>query len=125
MAVTDPRKPRCRAHNRQGGQCQHLSIPGGTVCRWHGGASPVVKIAAAERLRRMQPHALDVYQDLLDDQSAQIRLATCRDLFDRTGLGMEHQADGAAAELHVTVTFDRAEVDIGPTLALDGHTPQG
>lgn len=40
----------CTAHNRAGGQCRRSAIPGGTVCHNHGGASPQVKAAAAERV---------------------------------------------------------------------------
>jgi hypothetical protein len=43
---------RCLGTNRQGERCKRSAVPGGTVCRWHGGASPNARRAAAERLAR-------------------------------------------------------------------------
>ena len=42
--------PRCTAHNRQGSPCRTHPVPGLTVCRLHGGATPVPKNAATRRL---------------------------------------------------------------------------
>jgi hypothetical protein len=39
----------CRATSRTGKQCKNKAIPGGTVCRLHGGASPHVASKAAVR----------------------------------------------------------------------------
>lgn len=39
----------CRATSRTGNRCKHKAIPGGTVCRFHGGASPHVASKAAVR----------------------------------------------------------------------------
>jgi hypothetical protein len=39
----------CRATSRTGKQCKNKAIPGGTVCRFHGGASPHVASKAAVR----------------------------------------------------------------------------
>jgi hypothetical protein len=50
--------PQCIATNRQGGQCRRQAIKGGTVCRYHGGASPQVKRAAEARAARMEAHAI-------------------------------------------------------------------
>lgn len=40
----------CVAHNRQGEPCGRSAIPGGTVCRYHGGSIQRVKRKAAERV---------------------------------------------------------------------------
>lgn len=41
----------CAANSRNtGNRCRSLAIPGGTVCRLHGGSLPVVKAKAKERL---------------------------------------------------------------------------
>ncbi|HOW01130.1 MAG TPA: hypothetical protein PLY19_06640 [Rhodoglobus sp.] len=45
----DPER-RCTATRRSGERCRQRSIPGGTVCRVHGGATPVAKAAAERRL---------------------------------------------------------------------------
>lgn len=42
-------RERCRATNRRGERCGRWPVPGATVCRAHGGASPQVKAAAARR----------------------------------------------------------------------------
>jgi hypothetical protein len=39
----------CRATSRTGKQCRNKAIPGGAVCRFHGGASPHVASKAAIR----------------------------------------------------------------------------
>src|SRR6478672_171679 len=62
---TDPR--RCTAHSSQTGKrCKNASIPGGRVCRYHGGAAPHVQKKAAERLRAFEHPALDVFQRVLE-----------------------------------------------------------
>jgi hypothetical protein len=43
----------CRATSRTGKQCKNKAIPGGTVCRFHGGASPHVASKAAVRAEVM------------------------------------------------------------------------
>lgn len=43
----------CQAHKkaaRGGGPCLATPVPGGTVCKWHGGNSPSAKAAASKRL---------------------------------------------------------------------------
>ena len=45
--VRPPAKPMCRALNNQGGKCGNKAIPGGLVCRSHGGAAPQVANRAA------------------------------------------------------------------------------
>lgn len=43
----------CQAHKkaaRGGGPCLREPIPGGTVCKWHGGNSPRAQAAATQRL---------------------------------------------------------------------------
>lgn len=42
---------RCTARNRSGGRCGRSAIPGGRVCRLHGGSAPQVQAKAAERLQ--------------------------------------------------------------------------
>ncbi len=40
----------CAAHARSGAQCKRSAVQGATVCRYHGGAAPQVRRAAARRL---------------------------------------------------------------------------
>jgi hypothetical protein len=42
--------PRCSAKSKQTGErCKQRPVPGGTVCRFHGGAAPQVQAKAEER----------------------------------------------------------------------------
>lgn len=45
----------CKATiKRTGERCKNPAIPGGTVCRFHGGAAPQVQAKAAERLAALR-----------------------------------------------------------------------
>ena len=81
----------CTATNRQGKRCGKPPILGGTVCRMHGGAAPQVKAAALERLKLMQPKALDTLDRLLGrEEFPTVQLAAVKDVLDRTeGKAME------------------------------------
>jgi hypothetical protein len=103
MAVSDSLKPRCRAHNRQGGQCALLSVPGGRVCRMHGGMAPQVQAAAGERIKALAPRAVDVIEELLNDyESAGLRFAAARDILDRAGYSakqrIEHSGEAQSGD---------------------------
>jgi hypothetical protein len=45
--MTRARKPRCEAHRKDGQPCRAPAIPGGNVCRRHGGSAPQVRRKAA------------------------------------------------------------------------------
>jgi hypothetical protein len=62
---TDPR--RCTAHSRQTGKrCKNASIPGGRVCRYHGGAAPHVQKKAKARLRELEYPAVEAIARILE-----------------------------------------------------------
>lgn len=83
--------PRCTATNRQGTRCGRYPIPGGTVCRNHGGAAPQVQAAAMERLRALQHPAIDALQWLITQREfPSAAFSAARDVMDRT--------EGKAAE---------------------------
>ena len=53
--MTDNHDRRCTATSKQTGKrCGAWAIPGGTVCKWHGGNAPNAKKAAAQRLQEDQ-----------------------------------------------------------------------
>lgn len=65
IAEKDPM--RCSARSKQSGvQCKRTPIPGGTVCRYHGGMAPQVQAKAKERLAALAPKAIQVMDALLD-----------------------------------------------------------
>lgn len=92
-------RQRCSARSKQKGtQCGRTAIPGGTVCRYHGGAAPQVQAAAQERLKAMQPLALDTLEALMRrDQYPTVQFQASKAVIDWT--------EGKAAEL-VTVNMN-------------------
>ena len=89
-----PMEPRCRAHNRQGKPCGNRPIPGGTVCRIHGGASPRAQQAAKLRLMSLIDPAITVLAQEMDgaDSSAD-RQRAANSILDRAGLTRGTPAD--------------------------------
>lgn len=59
LPLTEPLPYYCTATNRQGERCGKEAIPGGTVCRFHGGAAPQVRARAVERIKEARDLALD------------------------------------------------------------------
>ena len=87
MSVSHPMSgQRCSAHSKvHKGQCKRPAIPGGTVCRYHGGAAPQVKQAAMERLRALQHPALDALDWLLKQRDfPSAAMSAAKDVLDRT-----------------------------------------
>lgn len=65
------KRAQCTAKNRKGNRCGGPAIPGGTVCRLHGGAAPQVRAKAQERLadlidpdRALREAAMIAYADI-------------------------------------------------------------
>ena len=104
MTAQDPiRDPRqfCRAKSKGAGrQCKHLAIPGGTVCRFHGGKAPQVMRAAQRRLDELKQPAIAYLAYLLDQRDyPSAGLGAAKDVLDRT--------DGKPTEnVRMTVTGD-------------------
>lgn len=78
---------RCVAHKKNGEQCKNASVPGATVCRFHGGAAPHVKRAARARLENAADlMAKQLLGIALTAESEAVKLAAIRDALDRGGL---------------------------------------
>lgn len=97
LEAGNPMKARCTATNRRGQRCGKPPIPGGTVCRMHGGAAPQVKQKAMERLMALQNPAIDRLSKLIDQEAfPTVAYAASRDVLDRTlgkpgeSLNLEH-----------------------------------
>lgn len=59
---------RCSAMSKQSGeQCKRRPIPGGNVCKIHGGGAPQVQARALENLRRARDAALDALNTSIDE----------------------------------------------------------
>ena len=73
------RVQKCHARNRQGQQCGNWAIPGGAVCRMHGGASPKVQAAARERLAALVHPAIERLTALLhQDEDRKVALGAVK-----------------------------------------------
>ncbi len=79
----------CTAHRKTGTQCKNGAIPGGAVCRYHGGAAPQVKAKAElrvkEALEAMLPNGITRYGKLIESEQDSVALNAVKDLLDRTG----------------------------------------
>ena len=77
----------CTAKSKQSGQqCRMGAIPGGAVCRFHGGAAPQVQRRARERLDALVDPAIEKLGKLLQrDQHPSVQLAAVKDILDRNG----------------------------------------
>lgn len=84
-----PRPPEhpCHATTRNGNPCGNLAIPGGSVCRFHGGSSPVVKRKAALRLATLVDPAIAVLAREMTSTSNRPadRLRAAENVLDRSG----------------------------------------
>ena len=92
MRGEDPMRQRCGAHSkRKGVLCTKMAIPGGTVCRYHGGGAPQVIAAAKGRLEALRTPAIAYLAYLLGQQEfPSAGLGAAKDVLDRV--------DGKAAE---------------------------
>lgn len=105
----DELKPhRCRGTNRHGAPCGNAPIPGGFVCRLHGGGAPQVQKSAKARLLAGADLAVDYLLNLLtpklpcehcgrsDADRDPVVVRACQLVLDRSGfhptLTVEHAA---------------------------------
>jgi len=103
----DELKPhRCRGTNRHGAPCGNSPIPGGFVCRLHGGGAPQVQRSAKARLLAGADLAVDYLLNLLtpklpcercgrsDADRDPVVVRACQLVLDRSGfhptLAIEH-----------------------------------
>lgn len=86
MGGADPMTGRCSAKSKQTkAPCRQPAIPGGTVCRYHGGAAPQVRLAALERLKAYQDRAIDRLFKLVEQEGfPSTSLSAVKDVLDRT-----------------------------------------
>lgn len=89
---TDPAR-RCVRIKKDGNRCRRPAIPGGTVCRSHGGLAPQIAAAARARLEKMSNRmAEELLQIALDDafdgdpRHRTVRLAAINSALDRAGI---------------------------------------
>lgn len=90
MEATDPMdgRRRCTAYARSTGQrCGNRPIPGGTVCRFHGGGAPSVRRKAALRLASLvEPAIGTLARVMVQGQSEAVRVRAANSILDRAGI---------------------------------------
>ncbi|RFZ35141.1 hypothetical protein DAVIS_04691 [Mycobacterium marinum] len=85
----------CVGHKKNGERCKNAAILGGTVCKFHGGASKHVRNAARVRLAnaadRLARELLKMATD--DNVSDAVKLNAIRDALDRGGVGVKAEIE--------------------------------
>jgi hypothetical protein len=78
----------CSATSKQtGNRCRRFTgHPGLSVCRFHGGASPVVRAAADRRVAALVPLAIQAIKEILEDPNSSKRLAAARSIVRLAGI---------------------------------------
>lgn len=105
----DPIRQTCRAHAKHSGKpCRYPAIPGGTVCRFHGGGAPQVQFKALERLAALQPKAVGSLETLMDmvREFPSTAYAASRDVLDRT-LGKAAEVQQVDAHVEVQISWQK------------------
>jgi hypothetical protein len=93
-----------RTHER----CKRGSIPGGTVCKHHGGYAPQVRAKAAERLAALVDPAITRLSKLVGDENGTVGLGAVKDVLDRNGFKPSDKVELAGAgggPLQIIVNF--------------------
>lgn len=105
----EPTYNACTATSQGTGQrCRRSAIPGGTVCRYHGGAAPQVKEAARLRLlAAADPAARKLIQLMRQKDNDQVALRAAMDILDRAGLQAVQKVEHGGS---VEVTSPRDEL---------------
>lgn len=93
------RSPLCHAKSKQTGmQCQRPAIPGGTVCRHHGGAAKAAQRKARMRLAELvDPAIATLAREMATASTPKDRLAAANSILDRTGYGRSQKVEGVDA----------------------------
>lgn len=75
---------RCTAMAKGTGQrCQRAPIPGGAVCRVHGGSAPQVKRKAEDRLRALVDPSIGALARAIDSDDVRASIVAAKDVLDR------------------------------------------
>jgi hypothetical protein len=86
--ISDPtHKRKCNGTTRDGTPCAHQPMVGATVCRWHGGHTPLVQVNAKKRLMAYVEPALLVLAEAMEKADWPVAVRAALGLLDRAGLG--------------------------------------
>lgn len=86
--LAGPTAVRCEGHYKTGERCRREAIPGGTVCKQHGGAAPHVQAVAAARIGNAADQMAALLIEWANDPDVEVRerAKIAQDLLDRAGL---------------------------------------
>ena len=108
------------------------AIPGGTVCRFHGGAAPQVQASARARLAALVDPAINYLGKALKQRAVNpVGFAAARDVLDRNGFKpkevIETQVTTYDLDRLANLSDDELQrfLDIAGKLATAGSTPGG
>lgn len=77
----------CKATNRQGNRCGRRPVPGGTVCRQHGGAAPQVQRKAKLRLLELvNPAIATLAREMMQADKSADKQRAANSILDRAGV---------------------------------------
>ncbi len=114
---------RCTATSKaRGERCKRPAIPGGTVCRYHGGAAPQVIRSAKQRLAELvDPAIRTLAKAMKKSKPDNVALRAAIDVLDRNGYKPPDRhvltgEDGGPIDLDLNV--DASELLIGKILEL-------
>lgn len=108
-SLVAPNRP-CSARSKQTGEpCRVPAIPGGSVCRFHGGKSPQVQAAALARIRQARDLALEKLAAALEAQGEFLDPRTLLDITVKLTDKVE-LLEGRATERKESTTTHIAEV---------------
>jgi len=108
MKTRNPKRVFCKAKSKHNGKhCKYYAIPGGTVCRFHGGAAPQVKNKAKERMRQYVADMVD--PDRVLQEAARLAFSDIREAFDEKGhlLPVKKWPDELASAISATESVRR------------------
>lgn len=116
MGLVDLEPIQCRATSKSTGKrCTKDAIPGGVVCRYHGGEAPQVKRAAERRLCLLAAPVLDTWARAMkdDDVPWATKVQVGKDILDRLGVGADERS---AATGKTTVSLTQVNATLAPDL---------
>lgn len=112
-AADPPARPQCTATSRTTGKrCGQRPIPGGFVCRYHGGKAPQVQRSARGRLAELVMPAIETLNHERENAKRSAdRQRAANSILDRAGITRGHSAevDAARALLLERILTLRAE----------------
>jgi hypothetical protein len=101
----------CTAHARSGERCKNRPVPGGTVCRMHGGAAPAVRNRARLRLLSLaEPAIATLAREMTTATDSANRIKAANSILDRSGYARTVRVDQAdAREMLLDLLIQSAE----------------